>query len=178
MRKLNQQKYCSWCGNEVKYISEGSFKCVGCKYTHYINHIPCTNIMISKDDKLMMVRRAISPMKGKVDFPGGFMDITDKSIEEAALRELNEEINIKINDITEFHYFSSGVSSYEWLDTELKNVCFYFICKLKNTDKSILLDHSENSEIIWVSEVDLPNIDFAWDIDKHMLSKYFKRKVE
>lgn len=119
-----------------------------------------------------MVKRAIEPQKGFFDFPGGFMDITDKSIEETAYREINEEIGLEKKLIHNLTYLGSDVSPYNWQDVDLQNACFYFSCTIEDVN-SINLDISENSELLWVAETDIANVNFAWEMDLRMVTKYF-----
>lgn len=122
-----------------------------------------------------MLKRALEPMKGFIDLPGGFMDITDASIEASGYREIDEEIGLKKSDVNTLRYLGSGSETYEWQSTTLDTVCFYFISSLSDTSK-IRLDKIENSEIMWVNKSDIATINFAWDIDKRMLEKYYREK--
>lgn len=45
--------------------------------------------------EVLLIRRGEDPDKGMWAFPGGHMDATDSSVEEAAVRELKEETGIK-----------------------------------------------------------------------------------
>jgi len=120
-----------------------------------------------------MVRRNIEPQLGKFDLPGGFMDMTDTTIEESVYRELHEEVGVKSSEVSELQYLGSHVSPYIWMDTELNNICSFFACELQDKIE-IRLDASENSEFMWIGADDLPNIDFAWNIDRQMLEKHFQ----
>lgn len=171
LRKLNEQKFCGWCGSIVDYLGKWNNTCRGCGYKNYINPKPCTSIFIVKGDNVAMVEQAMEPAKGKYNMPGGFVDISDESIEAGALRELKEELGIRENVVKNLEYFGSGVSVYPWNDSEICCLAAYYICELNNY--LFKIDLSENSRIRWVGAGDLPDIDFAWDIDKVMLTKYF-----
>jgi ADP-ribose pyrophosphatase YjhB (NUDIX family) len=47
------------------------------------------------DGKIILVRRAIEPGRGLWGFPGGYME-ADETVEEAAIRETREEINLTV----------------------------------------------------------------------------------
>lgn len=177
MRKLNEQKYCGWCGAEVRYPQEWMSECTKCGFKRYFNPSACTNFLVTRGDSVLMVRRSIEPHKGQFDFPGGFMDLSDESIEDAAYRELYEEVGLGQDDVEPIQYIGSKKSPiYLWQDTEIRNASFFFASQLKDQNQKIALDENENSEFIWVAKADLPNIDFAWDIDKQILIKYFESK--
>lgn len=120
-----------------------------------------------------MTRRAIEPRLGKLDIPGGFLDITDTSMEAGARRELKEELGLEMPSISNLNYMGSGASVYPWDNTDLDVMCFFYNCKLQVAAEQIILNTEENSRFVWVTKKDLPNIDFAWDIDKQMLTNFF-----
>ncbi len=173
-RKLNEQQFCGWCGSKVDYDSDWLSTCSSCSYKRYLNPYPCCNVMVEKDGRILMVKRAIEPQLGKYDLPGGFMDMTDESIEDAAYRELNEEIGIDENKVSKLSYLGSHTTPYTWMDSEIMNVCSFFACSLLADESSILIDEKENQAHTWVRKEDLHEIDFAWDIDKTMIEKYFQ----
>lgn len=178
VRQLNEQKYCGWCGSEVQYKAEWMSECTACGFQRYFNPSACTNFIVVKGDSVLMVQRAIEPQKGLLDFAGGFVDMADESMEDAAYRELWEEVGLAKDDVEPLQYIGSHISPpYLWQDTEIRNMSFYFIGKIKDEDKELDLDTGENSAFRWVTKDDLSGIDFAWDIDKVMLTKYFKENL-
>lgn len=58
------------------------------------------------DLNVLLVERGIEPFKGKLAFPGGFLNPTETA-EEGAARELFEETGLKNVHIEQFHTFSS-----------------------------------------------------------------------
>lgn len=174
-RQLNEQQYCGWCGSNVTYVSEWTSECQSCGYKRYFNPNPCSNILLVRGNSIMMVRRAIEPQKGKYDFPGGFMDMADESMEACAYRELYEEVGLSREDMTPVTYLSSAKApTYIWQDSAVVNTCFYYSTELLDPSTTFTLDKRENTEIIWVAKEDIPGIDFAWDTDKLVLEKYFE----
>lgn len=172
IRTLGDQAFCGWCGSELINKSALSATCSSCEYVNYVNPKPVTSTIITFKDSVLLLKRAIEPEKGKYDLPGGFMDATDDSIEETTYREIKEELNLENKDISDLKYFGSSTTLYVYQDTEMKNVAFYFICKIE--DSNINLDESENTDYVWIKEVDLPSIVLAWPSDRKMLNNYFK----
>lgn len=175
MRQLNEQKFCGWCGSKVERIGEWVTRCQTCAYVHHVNPSPCSNLLAVRNGKVLMVKRAQEPKKDYYDLPGGYAEIADASIEEAALREFEEEIGISREHLADISYLTSKKAPpYEWHGTVLYNLAFYFVCTLKDSASPIELDTNENSEFIWVTHQDLSDIPFAWDIDKEVLESFFK----
>lgn len=174
-RKFNEQKYCSWCGSELVYKKEWAGECKKCGYVHYASPKPCSDIIIIKDNATLMVKRAIEPQLGKFDFPGGYMDMTDGSIEDCVYRELEEEVGLTKDMVSELSYFGSGISPYNWQNSEVLTAPFFFTCELKE-GAVISVDQSENSQVRWVEKKDINQIDFAWEIDKEMIAKLWDLK--
>lgn len=56
--------------------------------------------------KVLLIKRAIEPFKGRWAFPGGFMKM-DETAEECAMRELQEETGLTSAHLEQFHVFSS-----------------------------------------------------------------------
>lgn len=170
-KKLNEQKFCGWCGSKVKYVGEWRSICTLCKRNRYFNPLPCCNVFILSNDRVLMVKRNIEPRKGKYDFPGGFVDSTDESLEHACLREVREEIGVTKDQLGEFAYHGSSSTTYTHDDIDYRNLCFYVSTEAKTPDLNIKLDTAENEEFIWVEKKDFDNIDYAWDIDRIKLAE-------
>ncbi|MDI6825603.1 MAG: NUDIX hydrolase [Candidatus Aenigmarchaeota archaeon] len=61
----------------------------------YKNPIPTVDIIIEKDDKVVLIRRKNEPFKGKLAIPGGFVN-EGELIEDRAIKEAEEETSLKV----------------------------------------------------------------------------------
>ena len=89
-------EYCSNCGeNNIFGLMEGQnrFHCISCKKIHYENPKPTATLICVYKNKLLLVKRAVEPAKGKWGLPGGFIELGETP-DEGAIRELNEETNL------------------------------------------------------------------------------------
>lgn len=90
--------FCNFCGKELdKNLLDGKERqiCPGCKEVYYENPLPVASVIISnRDREVLLVKRAREPFQGMWCFPIGFAE-TGESIEDAALRELEEETSLK-----------------------------------------------------------------------------------
>lgn len=64
-------------------------------------------IVITKEEnaKVLLIQRGDEPYKGTWAFPGGFMNM-DETTEECAIRELEEETDLKVNEIHQIGAYS------------------------------------------------------------------------
>lgn len=69
--------------------------CPACRRFFYHNPVPAACCFVSRGPgELLFARRAVEPCKGEWCLPGGFIELGESS-EEAALRELREETNLR-----------------------------------------------------------------------------------
>ena len=88
--------FCSSCGKSNRFsLIEGRkrYHCNQCKTIHYQNPKPTATLICPKDDSVLLVKRAFSPMKGEWSLPGGFIELGETP-DEGAIRELKEETNL------------------------------------------------------------------------------------
>lgn len=88
--------YCPYCGVKVILKKEGDTLreyCTDCTLFFYNNPLPVVSAIVLKDRKVLLVKRKNAPYRGKWCLPSGFAEVGE-SIEEACLRELNEETGI------------------------------------------------------------------------------------
>ena len=69
--------------------------CAHCRFVDYVNPKIVAGAVVTKDDRILLCKRAIEPRKGFWTLPAGFME-TGESVEEAAIREAREEANADI----------------------------------------------------------------------------------
>ena len=90
-------KFCPKCGSDRFHHQNGDyFDCAGCGFRMHINPaIGVAVVLKDEEGKILFTRRAKNPMAGKLDLPGGFVDIME-SAENAAVREIKEELHLDI----------------------------------------------------------------------------------
>jgi ADP-ribose pyrophosphatase YjhB (NUDIX family) len=98
-------KFCPRCGYsllENRSESNGAQRgiCLNCGFIYYPVSKPCVGVFVLKENKVLLVRRAVEPFKGQWDIPGGFLEKGEDPVE-GAIREVREEtgFNIKIAKI-------------------------------------------------------------------------------
>ncbi len=93
-------RFCPRCGGrlerkKVKANEPERRVCGRCAFISYEDPkiAACTIPVI--DNKIVLLKRGIEPSHGKWVFPGGFMDRGER-VEDAAIRETWEEVNLKV----------------------------------------------------------------------------------
>ena len=112
---MGVKKFCPYCGERLIEKSFGErvhYYCQKCDRISYENPLPAVAaLVLNQKNQLLLVKRSVEPAKGKWCLPGGFIEISE-SIEEAVLRELEEETGLKgeIGGLVDF--FSQGSQHY------------------------------------------------------------------
>lgn len=92
-------RFCPACGGpfQTRRIKENEPKrliCSQCEFILYQDPKLVACSIVELDKKIVLLKRAIDPQKGKWVIPGGYVDQGEK-VESAALRETLEECGIK-----------------------------------------------------------------------------------
>jgi ADP-ribose pyrophosphatase YjhB (NUDIX family) len=93
---LEDVRFCPRCGAEADVRFPRSIACPHCGYGAYFNPKPVACAIPRTDDgRVVLMRRATEPGRGRWTMPGGFVDLGE-SVEDAAVRECREELAIAI----------------------------------------------------------------------------------
>jgi 8-oxo-dGTP diphosphatase len=93
---LEGVRFCPRCGAEPRVDFPRSLQCDACGYAAFYNPKPVAGaIPREPDGRIWLLRRGFEPGAGKWTFPGGFVDLGE-SVEEAAVREAKEELEVDI----------------------------------------------------------------------------------
>jgi ADP-ribose pyrophosphatase YjhB (NUDIX family) len=90
-------KFCPKCSTGL-ILKDGTPHCEKCNVSYYQNSKPCASVLIVKDGKVLLGRRAKDPFKGAVDIIGGFMEYGEDP-KDAAIREAKEETGLDVKII-------------------------------------------------------------------------------
>ncbi|MGZ4387230.1 MAG: NUDIX domain-containing protein [Gaiellaceae bacterium] len=99
MAELHGWRLCPRCGSELELEELRQASCPSCGSQYYANSAPTVGALCTDEQgRLMLVRRAVEPEKGKWDTPGGFLDEGEDPL--AALRrELLEETGLTVEPL-------------------------------------------------------------------------------
>ncbi len=109
-----EMNFCRRCGEALTLINKHVYTC---KSDHIIfaNANPSTSIWLVNDkNEVLVTTRGIEPGKGAYDSPGGFVDGSFETVDEAVTRELKEELGLDTSDYSKLNYVVSTTGKYEY----------------------------------------------------------------
>ena len=152
--------YCPECASKNITFKEGKvFRCPDCGFVYYHNIAAATGCIISVSDddgeKLVFLVRGKEPATGKLDLPGGFVDVGEGVIE-GLKRELQEEIGWIPSVPPKLFASFPNVYNYKGIDY---NTCdMYFSVSAPGLKPQDL--HLEEAEVTGVRFLKPDEIDF------------------
>jgi mutator protein MutT len=123
-------KHCPYCGSQEIVWENGTHKmhCRTCGKTFYINAASAVIALIcNSEGKFLFTRRKNDPAAGKLDFPGGFVDIGERS-EDAVIREVKEELDLDM-DLADIKYYTSIPNRYLYDGIVYFTLDMIYLCK-------------------------------------------------
>ncbi len=112
-----------------------------------------TNVVaaiIKKDNHFLIVKRNRKKHLGlKWEFPGGKVQ-ENETFEEALIREIKEELNIKIS-------LQDKLAEEKYKDEKIDIVLHYFLC----TQEDGTIELNEHEDLAWVEKKDFDKYNFA-----------------
>lgn len=163
-------QFCPKCGSSNhKFENHHRFECLNCGFVYYHNCAAAVMVIMRRDDKVLFTVRNNEPKKGKLDFPGGFVD-PKESAQFAAKRELKEELDIDI-EMEDLELLDTEPNDYKFRDILYRTLDIIFEIELKD-DQKINLEKSEIQEAKWLSKDEIDMDEIGFDSMKAVVKKY------
>ncbi|MDR2900496.1 MAG: NUDIX domain-containing protein [Treponema sp.] len=168
--------YCPHCASPDIQFTEGKlFFCPACSFTYYHNTAAASGIIIESDGRILTLVRGKEPGKGKLDFPGGFVD-PGEGIIDAICRECREELSWDPGK--NINLLASFANQYPYKNI-LYNTCDVFftvnVPGLHETDFSL---DEENSQLYITEPKNINPDDFAFVSARKAFLLYLNSKLE
>lgn len=160
---INKFNFCPNCGSKNIITKEGShWICPDCGYDLYNNDAAAVGILLVVKGKLLVFSRTKDPSNGRLGLPGGFVN-KGESLEDALIRECNEEIGITPPP---FEYLCSFPNTYPFKSLVYSTCDAFFYSEYKGSEEELLssirtLDgEAENCRLVPLAGIDLNEIAF------------------
>ena len=91
-------RYCLLCGTSLTTRSVAGKPrraCPACDFVYFVEPKVGVGVMVVEDGRLLLVRRAMEPEKGRWSLPAGYLDQGEAPIE-TAVREAREETGLQV----------------------------------------------------------------------------------
>jgi 8-oxo-dGTP diphosphatase len=145
--------FCARCGTAL--ASRPPTTCASCGYQLYVNARPTASLVVVDSGRFLALRRAVDPMAGHWEVPGGFCDGFEHP-RDAAVREGREELGVEVR-IREF--IGMYVGAYEFQGERLPVLDCFFFATLDPA--AIRLNPAEATEMTWFDLAEPPKMAFS-----------------
>ncbi len=149
-------RHCPKCGHETFVPrSEKLFGCDQCGFSYYFNCCGAVaGIIRDREGRILLTRRAREPAAGTLDLPGGFIDFRETA-EDALRRELREELNLEVADLT---YFCSMPNEYHLGEMIYNTIDLFFLCRMVDPASIDMSDELTGYRFYRIEEIQLEEV--------------------
>ena len=159
---LDQNKFCSRCSGKLTFKeNEGAFVRPCNNEFIYPRISPCIITLITKKDKILLARNKLFPEK-LYSTLAGFIEVGETA-EEALIREVLEEVNIKVKNIK---YFGSQSWPFPC------QLMLGYHCEYESGDIKVNTDELTDAQ--WFDIGNLPNIPPKISISGRLIASYLE----
>jgi NAD+ diphosphatase len=156
-------KFCGKCGSKTtEKPDERAIICLDCNTVLYPKISPAVIIAIICNDKILLAHNA-NFQSNWYSLVAGFVDVGE-SLEEAAIREIKEEVGLDVKNI---RYYKSQ----PWPHSG--SMMIGFIAEADDK-QPICIDNKEITEAAWYTRGNLPNHPLLLSIAGEMIEKFEK----
>ncbi len=149
-------RYCPRCGAAADHAGN-PFRCAACGLSYYFNAAAAVAALIAREDgRVLFIRRANDPARGRLALPGGFVDIGEP-VERALRREVREEVNLELGAL---QFLVSHPNSYEYAGVTYATVDLFFVTRA--LDATVVRALDAVAEVGWhdAARMDLDDLAF------------------
>ncbi|MDR0322061.1 MAG: NUDIX domain-containing protein [Treponema sp.] len=171
--------FCPSCASAKITFNEGKFfHCPDCGFVYYHNIAAATGCLITVPDgepaqeRLVFLVRGKEPAVGKLDLPGGFVDVGEGVIE-GLYRELKEEIGWTPPAAPSL--FASFSNVYEYKGIKYNTCDMYFhVCAPELKPETLTLEKAEIAGVRFLKPADIDFSAFAFNSTVQAVKTYLR----
>ncbi len=159
MRLIDHFKHCPRCGHALPpRTAPNNITCSACGFLQFFNPtLAAAVFVVDAKDRVLLIRRAKDPGKGRLAPPGGFVDF-DETVETALRREIREEVGL---ELAEVRFLCSAVNEYVYRDVTYPVVDLFFTAFVDAAPEARALEDVE--DVLWMprDQVRVDDLAFA-----------------
>jgi 8-oxo-dGTP pyrophosphatase MutT (NUDIX family) len=175
--------FCPSCASQKIRFEDGKvFRCPDCGFVYYHNIAAATGCVISVPDsgteRIVFLIRSKQPSVGRLDLPGGFVDIGEGTLD-GLYRELREEIGwtppipagAKLASV--FKLFASFPNVYEYRGVKYNTCDMYFSISAPSLKvEELRLEQSEISDVCFLKPEEIDYDKLAFESTRRAVRAY------
>jgi ADP-ribose pyrophosphatase YjhB (NUDIX family) len=165
-------RYCPRCGQGPSAPAESPvFSCPACGFHYHFNPAVAAGVIAEDGEgRVLLVRRAKAPARGRLGVPGGFVDFGETA-EASARREAHEETGIEVLGLS---FLGSWPNLYEWRGVSYPVVDLYFTGSVD--DGPTASARHEVEEVVWLRPEEIDPATLAFPSTRAALARYLETR--
>lgn len=150
--------YCPRCGGPTTEKGSVPFRCGDCGFSIFFGPVAAVGgLIVDELGRLLLVRRARNPGKGKWGLPGGFVD-RGETIEQALAREVVEETQLRLKTTELMVTFPN---QYDYQGVVAPVIDLFYVCRAVDPN-AIHLEPTELDHFEWAIPTEKHLADMAF----------------
>lgn len=123
--------FCPRCATKNPQPGAIPFRCPECGLAQFFGPVAAVGaLIVDHADRLLLVRRARDPGKGRWGLPGGFVD-RGETVEEALQREVHEETRL---ELSEYRLLFTYPNRYVYRGVAAPVIDLFYLCRVDSPD--------------------------------------------
>jgi 8-oxo-dGTP diphosphatase len=147
--------FCDECGRPCDAGDEAAARPPACPEHgprwRLVRSAPCTAVVIEREGRVLLSRRAHEPWAGRWEVPGGFLDHGEHP-EDGARREVREELGIAVTLTGLLGIYVHPVPDQDPL------LIVVYVGTTDATDEEVRIDPAEIADWRWFDSADVPEV--------------------
>lgn len=159
--------FCQICGHEMQdKHAHGKLRrvCPSCGFVHFQDPKVAVVAFIEKDERVLLVQRAMNPERGKWALPAGYVDYGEDP-QQAVIREVNEETGLEI-EVTRLIDVEGGPGTFG------ASIVIIYAASVLN---GVARPQDDANAVLWYAASD-PLPELAFDSTHAMLGTWLQTK--
>lgn len=155
-------RFCPADGSKLGEPREsGGVTCPTCGRSWYRNSAPSVGAAIVRDGRALVTVRGIEPEKGKIDVPGGFLEVGEHPVDGLA-REAREELGVEVEVVGD----PAMLAVHTYGEDGMYVLAIGFRARIVEGEPE---PADDVAEIRWISADEVDGLDFAWEHDRKLV---------